>query len=195
MFPNMLRRFGTSRPDSGPLAPILLFDHEPATSFRGVLSSSLFETLCRVSMHIDTRAYAAIAAVAAHHGLLAAPRIARFRGKIGAVSPLPFRPANHCKFSSQRLHMPLPGGTFAFSGALFPAFYRAPPVSRSGGQPAHPGALDNRWRYAGAHCCRDRRTAESAVRRPAATAVCPAGCVRTNRPLLSLPRMYTSAEL
>jgi hypothetical protein len=42
------------------------------------------------------------------------------------------------------------------------------------------GRRINRWRYAGAHLCSDRRTAESAVRHPAATAVCPAGCLRSS---------------
>ena len=63
----------------------------------GLCFHQVFKKLRRVFMHIDTRTSAAIAAVAAHrgidHGLLAALRIATFRVKIGAVSPLPFRPA------------------------------------------------------------------------------------------------------
>src|SRR5215475_4054154 len=49
----------------------------------------VFEKLRCVFVHIDARASAAIAAVAAHrgidHGLLAALRVARFRVKIGGV--------------------------------------------------------------------------------------------------------------
>jgi hypothetical protein len=73
------------------LSPRFFFSITNLLLLFGVCFHQVFEKLRRVFTHIDTRACAAIAAVAARrgidHGLLAALRIARFRVKTRRREP------------------------------------------------------------------------------------------------------------